>query len=104
MKFDNNFDDNIPNLVDKRIINYYKNMIKKNQLIENIKKEEIIILKDNTNIAKWYQCYLEFIKKIIYNYYGFILLFIIIFILLYLRYKEVDKKKKYIKKFLKKYI
>ena len=95
MTFDNN---NKPlKLVDPNIINYYKEKIKKQEIMNNIKNEEII---DNT--IKWYQCYLDSIKIFIKNYYGFILLFFIISILLYYRYNEANKKKKIIKKMLKK--
>jgi hypothetical protein len=95
MSFDNN---NKPlKLVDKNIINYYKQKIEKQTLTNNIKTEEIVV-----NSIKWYQCYLDLIKIYIKNYYGFILLFFIIGILLYYRYNEVNKKKKIIKKMLKK--
>ena len=93
------FDNNKPlKLVDKNIINYYKQKIKEQEIIKNIKNEEIVII----NPIKWYQCYLDTIKIFFKQYYGFILLFIIISILLFIRYNEVNKKKKKIKKMLKK--
>jgi len=92
MSFDNN--NKSLKLVDKNIINYYKQKIEKQTLTNNIKTEEIVV--------KWYQCYLDLIKIYIKNYYGFILLFLIIGILLYYRYTEIKKKKKIIKKMLKK--
>ena len=95
MSFDTN---NKPlKLVDKNIINYYKQKIKEQDMINNIKNEEIIVTP-----IKWYQSYLDTIKLFISQYYGFILLFIIFSILLYMRYNDVNKRKKTLKKMLKK--
>ena len=99
MSFDNNY--NIPSLVDKKIINYYKNKIKQNTLSKNNIQEDLI--QPDSNTSKIYNNLLTNAKCIITNYYGFLLLFFSITVLLYLRYKDVNKRKKYINKIKKIY-
>ena len=99
MSFDN--DIIMPKLVEKKIINYYKSKIKQQELSKNN------IIEDQTNnnvtINNWYTLFINNIKSLLINYYGFIILLFSIFLLLYLRYKEINKKKKFINKIIKKY-
>ena len=100
MSFDN--DIIMPKLVEKKIINYYKSKIKQQELSKNIIIEEQIN-NNNVTINKWYTLFINNIKTLLINYYGFIILLFSIFLLLYLRYKEINRKKKYINKIIKKY-
>ena len=99
MSFDN--DIIMPKLVEKKIINYYKSKIKQQELSKNIIIEEQI--NNNVIINKWYNLFINNIKSLLINYYGFIILLFSIFLLLYLRYKEINKKKKFLNKIIKKY-
>ena len=100
MSFDN--DIIMPKLVEKKIINYYKSKIKQQELSKNIIIEEQIN-NNNVTINKWYTLFINNIKTLLINYYGFIILLFSIFLLLYLRYKEINKKKKFLNKIIKKY-
>ena len=99
MSFDN--DIIMPKLVEKKIINYYKSKIKQHELSKNIIIEEQT--NNNVTINKWYTLFINNIKSLLINYYGFIILLFSIFLLLYLRYKEINKKKKFLNKIIKKY-
>ena len=99
MSFDN--DIIMPKLVEKKIINYYKSKIKQQELSKNNIIEEQT--NNNVTINKWYNIFINNIKSLLIDYYGFIILLFSIFLLLYLRYKEINKKKKFLNKIIKKY-
>ncbi len=87
-----------PNLVDNKLIDFYINKIKEEDLKEeiireNIKQEEVIVC-DDVKLTNWYDKYIEHIKNFIKENYGFVIITSLIVILLYVRYIEVKRRKK----------
>jgi hypothetical protein len=93
-----------PNLVDKRLIDFYINKIKEDKLKEEINQENIKQINNNHEIIScsnnikneinWYDKYIEYVKMFIKENYGFVIITSLIIILLYVRYIEVKRRKK----------
>jgi hypothetical protein len=84
---------NKPKLVDSKLIRYYNEKNKANE----VKEPEVVpVIEKETITDKIY----EYIKEFIIENYGFVILFSLILLLLYVRYIEVKKKKKKIKEML----